>query len=132
MPEGLHRTNFNAETVKFRSALELMETGKSAEQAMASLQVGCNVTEYPRKSAAHVAEKVLKTYFDLKHPITSKLDANEVVLIRRDGCHQTNPARVGYAVDDSCILHLRLTSIYGVNSREMLRDILLQAEISFP
>ncbi len=39
IPEGLHRTNFTAESARFRSALSLMEEGKSAEQAMATLRV---------------------------------------------------------------------------------------------
>ncbi len=132
IPDGVHRTTFAAEALKFRSALSLMEEGKTAEQAMAAMRVTSGVAEYPRSPAAQAAEHILRTYFDARHPLQDRLNAAEVERLRREGCPQLNPAQVGYVADDSRIVHVRLTWLYGVNSRELLRDVLLQGGVQFP
>eukprot|EP00961_Rhodomonas_salina_P035438 476910-Rhodomonas_salina.1 len=43
-----------------------------------------------------------------------------------------NPAQAGYVVDNSKNLYLKISSIHGVNSRELLRDVLIAASFQFP
>eukprot|EP00961_Rhodomonas_salina_P122158 1644649-Rhodomonas_salina.1 len=102
---------------------------------MARVRTDFNIPLQPTRSPAHCAEHFLATFHagvPADDPIRQRITAAEVTRLRKEATPETNPAQVGYSEDEGKILYLKMGSLYGINSRELLRDVLITAQFKFP